>query len=208
MGNTTTQTSRDNQAAIIKAHGQKVSEGALQFPRFIAVSMGKPCCPSDKNGHITPGMAQAHGQDLAIENMQALPADMTQEDKLAKVAITVASKARFQCIKANPCTFGHKTQQQAEACSRGTQARTAKQAKNSIPVSTSLLSLEDLLKQTSSAQATQQAREEAKQAEATQATQQAPEATQQATQGKQATQAKQAKQGKLHSGSQGQASRA
>ena len=203
MGNQTSQASRDNQASIIAAHGKKVSEGALQFPRFIAVSMGKACCSSDKNGHITPASAHAHGQELAIENMQSLPGDMPQEDKLSQVAITVTFKARFQCIKASPCTFGHKTQAQAEACSRGTQARAAKQAKDSIPVNTSLLSLDELLSQASTAQATEAAREAAK---ATEAATEAAKASQ-ASQGQAKASQGQAK-ARLRSGSQGQASKA
>lgn len=144
-GQTTSQRSRDNQAQIMATLGQPIEGTQVKtFPRFFALVATKPCCdPSEKNGHITPEMAIAHGKDLAVEILASLPADMDQEAKLAKVAVQVATKPRFQCTKG--CTFGHKTQAQAQTCSDGSQVRQAKAVKNSIQVAPGTPTLAEIM---------------------------------------------------------------
>lgn len=135
MGNITTAKSRSDQAAVMASTGQAVSEQVKSFDRYIAVSAGQTCCDQTKNGHITPEAAIRHGQELAETILASLPASVDMDAKLTAVSITVATKPRFQCSKG--CTFGHKTQAMAEACSQGSQARQARQVKASIPVVTS-----------------------------------------------------------------------
>jgi hypothetical protein len=131
MGNATTAKSRTDQAAEM-AKGVKVTDNVTEFSRYVAIVAGRECKHGAKNGHITADNAVRCGVDMAEAELATLPATVDMEAKLVAVAVTVVAKPRFKCSKG--CTFGHKTQQQAEACSNGSQAATAKQVRASIPV--------------------------------------------------------------------------
>jgi hypothetical protein len=131
MGNTTTAKSWTDQAAEM-AKGIKVTDNVTEFNRYVAIVAGRECKHGAKNGHITTDNTARCGVDMAEAELATLPATVDMEAKLTAVAVTVVAKPRFQCSKG--CTFGHKTQAQAEACSTGSQAATAKVVRASIPV--------------------------------------------------------------------------
>ena len=152
------------QAHIMATMGTPI-EGTqvISFPRFFSLVMGKPCCdPTEKNGHITPDNAALHGQDVAVAILASLPADMPQEEKLAKVQVQVTTKPRFKCTKG--CPFGHKLQAQAQRCSDGSQSSQAKSLKAAIQVD--LSSLTSLSQALEAASQTPEAKAEAAKAEA------------------------------------------
>lgn len=212
MGNITTQKSRDDQAAIMASTGVKVSDQVKAFDRYLGMlpatqgKDGQPVlnlCPhAARNGHITPEAAIRCAQAMAEAELASQPANVDLEARLASVAITVVSQPRFQCSKG--CTFGHKTQGQAETCSQGSQARAARAVKDSIPVTSASVSLADLLSQASTAKATEAAREAAKASQ----DQDQPKASQGSQDQPKASQDQPKPKARLRSGSQGSTAKA
>lgn len=192
-----TQSQKITQANQIQATQRPTSNPlVVAFDRFTSMIKGQPCTTQGHpNGHITQANATSCAQARAMDYLATLPEDTTQEDALASLGeVQIMTLDRFMCLTTQAtegtplslkCKFGHKTQAQAESCV-GTQARASIKAATLVQVTLG-----------GALQATQ---------EPTQPTQ----ATQEPTQATQPTQANKNKPeaSKLHSGSQGQTSKA